>query len=178
MAPLFLCLTSPCESPSRIIKNVTFGLGECVTTGLLCEHHIQGSPEGTTQELPRWQPETEWEMVSGPCAVLMVAVPWLWGRAPHRATEFDSAGAGGGVCRSALDPHPTWEGQRQRSLTSRTAPFSPVLMSPHCGGRTVDRWSVRSAGPMWGWVQAGVYITVPSSDPTAVVPVVYHDSEA
>lgn len=79
VAPLFLWLTSPCESPLWIIKNVTFGLGECVPTGLLCEHHMQGSPEGATQELPRWQPETEWEMVSGPCVVLMVAVPWLWG---------------------------------------------------------------------------------------------------
>lgn len=45
-------------SPLGVIKNVTFGLGKHVTTGFLCEHHAQGNPLDTIQELPRWQPET------------------------------------------------------------------------------------------------------------------------
>ena len=66
-----------------VIKNVTLGLGEHVTPGLLSEYHIQGDPEGAIQELPCWQAETEWGLVSGPHVVLMAMVPWLGG---HRAS--------------------------------------------------------------------------------------------
>lgn len=58
-----------------VIKNVTFGLGEHVTTGLLCEYCMQGDPEGTIQELPFWQVETEWGLVCGPHVILMATVP-------------------------------------------------------------------------------------------------------
>lgn len=62
-----------------VVENVTFSLGEHVTTGPLREHHGQGGPEGAIQEFRCRQLEIEWETVSGPHAILTAPEAWLGG---------------------------------------------------------------------------------------------------
>lgn len=95
-----------------VIKNVTFGLGEHVTTGLLCECHVQGDPESAIQDLPHWQLDMEWGTVSGQHGILMASVPWS-----------HVAGAGCSVCRNALAPHPGLGGEEAKVLDYQEGPL-------------------------------------------------------
>lgn len=143
-----------------VIKNVTFGLGACHHGSTLGSITYRAVPEGASgTPAPAWAVRDSVWPTRRPDGASALAL----GCRPRQATESERCRCWEWCLQECPGPSPGLGGAEVKVSDRQEAPFSPVLMRPHHGGKLL-----RSTEPRWGWCRHGHGHTAPSSHPAAV----------